>query len=156
MLPERGEHRRAQVTQQSWLLGRISTYPLTGAFTCVALPLALFLLWLLPPRSPRRGAGWPGHGPAPLRTSPRSLDDDRLAEPGTRLERRATRENHTVLHGAEWRDEGRRRAPPGDPATDAGRGRGRGRGRIHAGAGAHSRTARALRQRACRDARVSG
>src|SRR6266853_1469373 len=89
------------------------------------------------------GAGprWYQWRAAPFCTAPRSLVDDRLAEPNARADARAAHEDHARLHRAERRDERRRRTPAGDPAADAGI------GWLHARAGPHTRTACEVRQR---------
>src|SRR5712664_4174529 len=86
--------------------------------------------------------------PAPLPASPRSLDDDRLAQPGPRPDCRSAHQNHTGVYGAERRHERRHGAPPGDPSADTGL------GRLHARAGAHPRTAREVRHAAQTATRV--
>src|SRR6266699_1632499 len=63
------------------------------------------------------------NGPTPLPTAARPLDDDRFADPDPWADAGAAHQDYARLHRAERRDERRRRAPPGDPATDAGFGR---------------------------------
>src|SRR4029077_12549327 len=93
----------------------------------------------------RLGRSWDG----PVPTAPGSLDDDRLAQPGSGSECRSTDENHPGPYRTERCDEGCRRAPPGHPSADAGL-------RIYSGARAYTRAARQIRQRAHGNGRVSG